>query len=288
MSSPAAQPARTLTAGQHSIKTDRLVFVGGLHRSGTTPLAALLSEHPEVAGLRHTRVTMDEGQHLQSVYPRTRSMGRFALDPHAHLTDASPLVSVDNASRLLSSWLPYWDTSKPLLLEKTPRNLLMGRFLQAMFPGSALIAVVRHPIVVALALEKWNPWVSKKGRLRAPLLTQMRNWVTAHRLLHEDAPHLQRLLVIRYEDLVNDPRVELSRIQDFLGLATPIDDVQLDRSRSSEYVAEWARRRQSANPWARWVTRRIEQRYAHELQFYGYDVRNLDRLSPCHAFHGGG
>jgi hypothetical protein len=284
MSTPAAQPSRTLSAGRHSIKTDRLVFVGGLHRSGTTPLAALLAQHPEVAGLRDTQVTMDEGQYLQSVYPPTRSMGRFALDAEAHLTETSPLVCTDNASRLLSSWLPYWDTTKPFLLEKTPRNLVMGRFLQALFPGSALIAVVRHPIVVALALEKWNPWVSRKGRLRASFMTQMRNWVTAHRLLRDDAAQLPRLLVIRYEDLVSAPDVELSRIQDFLGLTSPLETVKLDRSRSSEYVAEWARRRKSANPWARWVARRVEREYAEELQSYGYDVRDLDRISPCHAF----
>ena len=47
----------------------RLVFVGGLHRSGTTPFAKVLGEHPEVSGLVNTGVRKDEGQHLQPVYP---------------------------------------------------------------------------------------------------------------------------------------------------------------------------------------------------------------------------
>ena len=45
------------------------VFVGGLHRSGTSLLARSLEAHPSVSGFRDTGVPEDEGQHLQSVYP---------------------------------------------------------------------------------------------------------------------------------------------------------------------------------------------------------------------------
>jgi hypothetical protein len=47
----------------------RLVFVGGLHRSGTTLLGRLIAQHPDVSGFAETGVPADEGQHLLSVYP---------------------------------------------------------------------------------------------------------------------------------------------------------------------------------------------------------------------------
>jgi hypothetical protein len=47
---------------------ERLVFIGGLHRSGTSIVHRCLSDHPDVSGFQSTGVWEDEGQHLQSVY----------------------------------------------------------------------------------------------------------------------------------------------------------------------------------------------------------------------------
>jgi len=74
----------------------RLVFLAGLHRSGTTLLARLLAAHPEISGFSETGVPADEGQHLQGVYPAAREYGgpgRFGFAPESHVTETSPLVS---------------------------------------------------------------------------------------------------------------------------------------------------------------------------------------------------
>jgi hypothetical protein len=279
MLDPSAGDRELVSAGDQQIATDRLVFVGGMHRSGTTPLAALLDEHPEISGLRDTSVKMDEGQYLQDVYPPTRSgMSRFALEAGAHLTEESPLVSPRSAQRILSAWAPYWDLSSSLLVEKTPRNLIMGRFLQALFPGSALIVVVRHPVVVSLAMEKWNPLISRRGKLRVPLSTQLENWTTAHRQLFDDMGHRSRVLVLRYEDLLRDTTAYLGKIQEFLGLDSPFDVSPLDRTRSRGYEEEWERRQRSRLPWVRGPINRAGNAHAAELARYGYDFSDLSAL----------
>ncbi len=278
---PAAHDPEFVTVGDQQIATDRLVFVGGLHRSGTTPLADLLAEHEQISGLRGTTVKMDEGQHLQDVYPRTHSgMGRFALEPGAHLTEDSELVSPENAQRLLTAWAPYWDLSSPLLLEKTPRNLIMGRFLQGLFPGSALIVVIRHPIVVSLAMEKWNPLISRKGRLHVSLSTQLKNWTTAHRQLIDDMAHHSRVLVVRYEDILADTPSYLEKVRQFLDLDVPFQASQLDRSRSKGYETAWALRQQSKAPWVQEPIRRAKNAYAAEIGRFGYDFSDLSALAP--------
>ena len=123
-------------SGSRGVTVDsrRLVFVAGLHRSGTTPLARLLAAHPEISGFDGTGVKEDEGQHLQDVYPSARrygGAGRFALDPRSHLTEESPLATPENATRLARQWSQHWDLDRRLLLEKSPPNLVMTRFLQA-------------------------------------------------------------------------------------------------------------------------------------------------------------
>lgn len=257
------------------IDGSRFVFVGGLHRSGTTPLARILAGHPDISGLANTGVSEDEGQHLQDVYPRIRAyggMGRFALTPSAHLLESSPLVSDKNRRRLEEAWSPYWDLDLPFLLEKSPANLIMGRFLEAMFPGSALIVVIRHPVVVALAMQKWNPvLLARNGRRRVSLSGLVGHWVKAHDIMLSDLDHLPRVNILRYEDLVAAPAEHLDAVGSFLGLKRPIDGSELRADRSHRYAEQWDAMRDGA-PWRRRARRVVENRWGATIERFGYDV----------------
>src|SRR6516225_3599330 len=99
----ATSSGRTTSA----LEGHRFVFVAGLHRSGTTLLARLLAAHPEISGFSGTGVPADEGQHLQSVYPKDTEYGRpgrFGFAPESHLTEASHLVSEESADKLFDEW----------------------------------------------------------------------------------------------------------------------------------------------------------------------------------------
>jgi hypothetical protein len=190
----------------------RFVFVGGLHRSGTSPLARWLASHPNVSALSTTGAPEDEGQHLQGVYPPAMKFGgpgRFGFARAAHLTEDSPMVTSRARGELLNAWMPFWNASKPVLLEKSPPNLIRTRFLQALFPKSRAVMIVRHPMVVAFATQKWS------GTSIESLLA---HWAVCHRRLLDDAPHVERLALLRYEDLVAAPGPILAEIWRFLGL----------------------------------------------------------------------
>jgi hypothetical protein len=91
----------------------RLIFIAGLHRSGTSVLFRSIRDHPQVSGFENTPSPEDEGMHLQSVYHPSGHYGgggRFGFHPEAHLTEASP-IAVSYATRawyraVKVNWVP--------------------------------------------------------------------------------------------------------------------------------------------------------------------------------------
>jgi len=252
----------------------RLVFVGGLHRSGTTPLARCLAGHDEVSGFHDTGVKEDEGQHLQSVYPTARDHGgpgRFAGAQGAHLTEESDLATEANAQQLFEQWRPHWDLARPVLLEKSPPNLLMTRFLQALYPEASFIIVVRHPVTVALSTRRWvgGSW----RRL-------FDNWFRAHDVFSGDVPRLHRLQVVKYEDLVTRSAPTLSSIATFLGLNGAISSAGIEQHRSVAYESQWRELRESGRPWDRRAHRSLCREYEGRANHYGYSLDDLDHRAP--------
>jgi hypothetical protein len=243
----------------------RFVFVCGLHRSGTSFLFRMLRQHPSISGFRNTGVPEDEGQHLQTVFPRGRQYGgpgKFGFADEAHLCEDSPLACSVNRARLLEEWGQHWDLSKPILLEKSPPNLIRTRFLQKLFPNSFFLIILRHPIAVSLATEAWS---------HTGLESLMRHWVQCHDLWEGDRPHLRRVMTLRYEDLVAQPDVALARVCRFLGLPPIRCDIPVLTNTNDKYFQmwrEWATRSED-----RILMERILQQHDAAVKRFGYNLR---------------
>ncbi|MGH3008102.1 MAG: sulfotransferase family protein [Gaiellaceae bacterium] len=243
----------------------RFVFLAGLHRSGTTLLARLLAAHPQVSGFSGTDAPADEGQHLQSVYPSDHEYGRpgrFGFAPEMHLTEDSPLATEENARKLFDEWAPHWDLSRPVLLEKSPPNLIKARFLQALYPGSSFVVIVRHPIPVSIPTAKW------RGTRRYDRLFE--HWFHCHELFEADRPLLERVHQIRYEDFVHEPEPVLRRVFEFLGLDPIPPSEPVDADANERYFEQW--RSLKRDPRMRLYLDLASLRYERRARRFGYSL----------------
>ena len=210
----------------------RYVFVGGLHRSGTTLVASLLEGHPDVRGLSRAPVPEGEGVFLQGAIPHDAMAGvpgAFAEDPAMHLVERCAFDTLEVRDRISTDWDRWYPSGGTWRVEKSPVNLLRARLYQQLFPASQFVFVLRHPLAVARATEKWS------DRGEAALLS---HWDRAHELLLGDLPHLHNWMVLRFEDLCADPGREMARLRAFLDLGEGAPPDAVEPGRNDAYLAQ--------------------------------------------------
>ena len=238
-----------------------IVFVAGLHRSGTSLLHHILCEHPEVSGFSNTGVSEDEGQLLQSAIPPAwffGGPGRFGFDPRSHMDESHPLATGEVGEKMFGEWSPHWDLSKGLLVEKSPPNLVRTRFLQSIFPKSRFVTLIRHPVPVSLSTQRlWN-----SGSFESLL----EHWLKCHEKFFDDMAHLARVHVVRYEDLVTDYRKTVGAIHTFLGLETRETEATIDPVVNHRYFEQWRALPQRDE---------LAEQFDHRFEPFGYSLRDL-------------
>ncbi len=111
-------------------------------------------------------------------------------------------------------WETYWDRDKPLLLEKSPPNMIRTRHIRRHFQPVRFIIMVRNPYAQAEGLMRHNNWTVQ----RAANFSMM-----CLRTQLDNARELDDALVMTYESLVEDPARACTRLADFAGELADID-----------------------------------------------------------------
>ena len=246
-----------------------MVFIGGLHRSGTSILHRVISSSEAVSGFSNTGVPEDEGQHLQTVFKAANKFGgpgKFAFNTDAGLDENSPLVSTANRDKLITEWTPLWDAEKPVWVEKSPPNLIRTRFFQALFPDALFITLFRHPLAVALATQKWS---------KTSVHELLKHWIKAHQIYLQDKPHLNHVLEFSYEHMTQQPEAIIKALEAFV-------DIKIDYHGSfinmnGKYLDKW----RTLKSW-QWLRKREQEKcirdYEEQLNEFGYSLVDLDRF----------
>ncbi|HTE17038.1 MAG TPA: sulfotransferase, partial [Armatimonadota bacterium] len=178
------------------------LFISGCNRGGTTILSQILASHPHVRNVG--RGQFNEGRHVWRRGFRDWSRHRWAVPPWRWIlrrtADYATPKRVAFFRNLFESAMP----DEGRMLEKTPANAVRIPFIDRLYPDCYFIHVLRdgrHTTASLVARKVW--WVY------AP-----HQWVWAHRTALDDLTQLpaHRVVVIRYEELVEDPERVLREI----------------------------------------------------------------------------
>jgi len=306
------QASMSVSEAKAHMSLHKFLHIGGPHRGGTTLLWKLLATHPNVSGFvasnLHDRMTQllpggdfsvhaddgmrMEGLYLQSVYPlfglnaqtgvqgvglavqREDGLGKYALVPGAHLTETSALVTSANKLKLFRQWAKFWDLSKPVLLEKSPPNMMWMRFLQAMLPNTHHLVISRHPIATSLAHQRWGACAS------IPLPILVRNWISQHKYMLDDSKRVSKFMFVRFEDFVMHPQRFLDQICQWMGLPQhTFKGITVSNSTNGKYMTEYRHIRET--PRGQSQHEEMVNEFEHQLQAMalGYSMNDLDYLT---------
>jgi hypothetical protein len=165
-----------------------------------------------ISGLSHTGVPEDEGQHLQSVYKPASAFGgpgKYIDDSGAHMNEHHPLATEKSSHTIMKDWGKYYDTKCEYYTEKSPPNLIKTRFLQRLFTNSKFIIILRYPLSVGYATQKWS---------RTSIESLVEHTLKGYEVLAKDLPHLKAIFIVRYENFVENPQQEMDKIYQFIGV----------------------------------------------------------------------
>jgi hypothetical protein len=165
----------------------RFLFILSTPFSGSTLLHNLIGSSPNVASLPR------EGQHVEEASALMRG-------PHWDPGFEIPWSDVK------SIWLKHWDTSLPILVEKSPPNLLRARAIESVFTPASFIVMIRNPYAFCEG-------INRRG---FDLVSGARRWLMCAEFQIRNIQTLKHVTWFTYESLTESPTTARAQLLEFL------------------------------------------------------------------------
>ncbi|HTE01293.1 MAG TPA: sulfotransferase [Mucilaginibacter sp.] len=226
------------------------VFICGVHRSGTTLVRNLLDSHPDLVVLPSEGTYYTNLEFKLKSLPESEQIAFLGMEwlrrlanpinqpPYWLLGRSSETISpyIDFARYLMAWWTAgrkddqEWPHIAILLayasvtgnieakfwVDKTPANERFLNRIWAEMPNAKIIHVIRDPITTLTSRKKMEPSIT----MRTALLDLKVSFKVAVEQSRLNDP---RFLLVRYEELCDDPDVVIERMTNFLEI--PVLDI---------------------------------------------------------------
>ena len=189
--------------GHASLNSERLIFIVGMPRSGTSLVERILSSHPDVHGAGEQTAMIAIAYEMERASADITRLDTDQLNGYArkyldHMQQLAP-----GATRIT---------------DKLPDNFLRMGLINALFPDARVIHCRRHPADTCLSCYFQNFSgvlahtfdLESIGRYYLDYRRLMRHWETVLPLPIQD---------VEYEKLTAQPEIEIPRLLEFAGLS---------------------------------------------------------------------
>lgn len=185
------------------------IFIGGLMKSGTSLLRKLLSLHPHIFGGLETHWFSDDFiNHWQDgESTRQQWLGQFFEVPQKDLNQLrqNSTSSFDFFNQFMSFCAKR--ANKKRWVEKTPDNVFHLDTIWAKWPEAKVLIMDRD------LRDVYASWKKNKKRSLENFLEQAQKFNS----VLERQNNNNKLLIISYSDLVNQPKITLQKALHFIG-----------------------------------------------------------------------
>lgn len=280
------------------------IFVVGAPRSGTTLTATILGQHPDIYSPGETHYFEDvwsrrasfgdlvDERSLSRVAGRLMTLfGRFSFPETQMLVDTimDEKALVERASSLGGGYGAMYIAFTSFLIETsgkrricddTPKHLYYLPAIFSLFPSSKAVVCIRDPRDFLCSYKNYWRRSAEPDRLRLlyhPIITSLL-WRSSANVALRYASEFgqEKVLILRYEQLVNSPSNEVRRLCDFLGIdySDRLTDVEANNSSFSDVsegvfttsVGRWRSELGTEELW--W----IQKLAAKQMTYCGYDA----------------
>ncbi|HQQ63762.1 MAG TPA: sulfotransferase [Pseudomonadales bacterium] len=202
---------------------DTPFFILGCVRSGTTLLRDILRQHPRLESPEETHFFRWADPYASPRYERNY-VGNKLFKAHREIDGVSDLsfhngrVIARNRKEISDFYGKYYLEARNNIdgrwFDKTPQNVYGILLLGYMYPTAKFVHIYRSPLNVVSSL--------KEGRVMAKHEVKggINYWVESMIMLNEYKKMpggAERILEIKYEDMVSDPKPHVDRIFEFVG-----------------------------------------------------------------------
>lgn len=277
-----------MISGQKT-KIEKLIFIVGPHRGGTTMLREILGKHPDVAVTPELRffdsmiaIRKREMKLDKDFIKRSLRKIKISGDPRWQKIDLKKLEKkLQGASGFRDYFLKLAQATASrnnfkILIEKTPANVFFLKLIKKLFPQSKIIFIIRDGReVCASACKRWQLDGYK-------YLMIVSRWNLTVREYFRKVKKMEHFF-IKYEDVITQPHQKLKKLFNYLDLKYNKSYIQNIGSfssfapfsdRGTVYMSRHCRNffNRKQRQQIEYFMRRYLKKFGYEIEFKRYKV----------------